>query len=59
MSSNVYACVPVSPGSAAIAITTGAGGGDPLRPAPPRSRSPLVLVVAIRFARLRRARDRH
>jgi len=32
-------------------------GGDPLRPASPRSRS-AGLMAATRFARLRRARDR-
>ncbi|ASW91869.1 hypothetical protein CKJ54_19840 [Mycobacterium marseillense] len=50
---------PASPGSAALAIATRPHRGDPLHPAPPRSRSPLDLTVATRFTRLRRARDRH
>ncbi|XTL08846.1 hypothetical protein ACQKB1_07140 [Mycobacterium tuberculosis] len=41
------------------AIATGFDGGDPLRAAAPRLRSPRGLMVATRCARLRRACDRH
>jgi hypothetical protein len=49
---------PASPGCAALAIAAGPDGGDPLRSAAPRSRSPQGPMAATRFARLRRARDR-
>ncbi len=49
---------PASPGCAALAIDADLTGGDPLRPAAPRSRSTPISLAATRFARLRRARDR-
>ncbi|WP_057288419.1 hypothetical protein, partial [Mycobacterium tuberculosis] len=50
---------PAARGCAALAIATGFDGGDPLRAAAPRLRSPRGLMVATRCARLRRACDRH
>ncbi|OBE92377.1 hypothetical protein [Mycobacterium sp. 852002-10029_SCH5224772] len=57
---------PAAPGYAALAIAAAApaivtdvDGGDPLRPASPRWRSPLTSMVATRCARRRRAGDRH
>jgi len=47
---------PAAPGFAALAIAW-PDGGDPLRPASPRLRSP-GLMAATRCARLRRACDR-
>src|SRR5579875_413692 len=49
---------PASPGSAALAIAAVRLRVDPLRPAPPPSRSPLFGCASTRFARLRRPRDR-
>ncbi|POX96629.1 hypothetical protein C3477_25495, partial [Mycobacterium kansasii] len=48
---------PAAPGSATLAITAELMRGDPLRPAPPRLRSPPSSCAATRCARLRHACD--
>ncbi|ORA16850.1 hypothetical protein BST16_06100 [Mycobacterium asiaticum DSM 44297] len=53
------ACGGTTPRFAALAITTGPDGGEPLRPASRRWRSPRGPMVVTRCAPLRGAGDHH